>query len=190
MKMILGMYVTLMPVILAGILNMVFVKTPVYKKLRSPIDGGQTLKDGKRIFGDNKTWIGFISMIVISVLTAVAWGALCRAAGIEHMNELYSIYSNKILYNALVGAYFGASYMLFELPNSFVKRRIDIEPGKTVNKLFFVIDQIDSLFGVMLILFVTSRIPVWKYFLYIFIGGFTHIAVNLILYRLKIRRNL
>ncbi|WP_036608459.1 CDP-archaeol synthase [Oribacterium sp. P6A1] len=190
MNMILGMYITMMPVILAGILNMVFVKTPFYKKLKYPIDGGRCLSDGRRIFGDNKTYIGFFSMIVISIITTICWGAFCRLTGLESQNELYLIFPNKIWFNASVGAYFGLSYMLFELPNSFVKRRIDIEPGKTENKLFFVIDQIDSLFGVMLILFVTAGIPVWKYFCYILVGGFTHIAVNLTLYKLKIRRNL
>ncbi|ETP72970.1 CDP-diglyceride synthetase [Lachnospiraceae bacterium JC7] len=190
MKMILGMYITLMPVILAGILNMIFVKTPLYKRCKYPIDGGRCLRDGKRIFGDNKTWIGFFSMIVISIVTSVIWGAICNVTGLEEMNELYLFYRNDFWYNVSVGAYFGFSYMLFELPNSFVKRRIDIEPGKTSNTLFFVIDQIDSLFGVMLILFITSRIPVWKYFLYIFVGGFTHISVNLVLYKLKVRRNL
>ncbi len=188
--MIAGMYITLMPVILAGILNMVFVKTPLYRRFRTPMDGGLVWKDGRRVFGDNKTWIGFFSMIVISVLTSIVWGGICKAASFENLNELFKTYDNNIVYNALVGLYFGLSYMLFELPNSFIKRRLDITPGKTQNLLFFVIDQVDSLFGVMLILFVTSRIPLWKYFFYIFLGGFTHISVNLILYKLKIRRNL
>ena len=188
--MIIGMYITLMPVILAGILNMVFVKTPFYRKWKRPIDGGRVFRDGKRIFGDNKTWIGFFSMIAISIIMAVLWGLLCEIFNISHMNELYRFYRNEFWYNASVGAYFGASYMLFELPNSFIKRRMDIAPGKTTSKIFLVIDQIDSLFGVMLILFFTSSIPVWKYFFYIFLGGFTHIAVNVVLYRLKIRKNL
>jgi hypothetical protein len=53
--MIAGMYITMMPVILAGIFNMIFVKTGFYKKRRTPIDGGHVYRDGKRIFGDNKT---------------------------------------------------------------------------------------------------------------------------------------
>ena len=38
--MIIKMYVTLMPVILAGVLNMIFVKTAVYRKFKSPMDSG------------------------------------------------------------------------------------------------------------------------------------------------------
>ena len=52
------MYITLLPVILGGIGNMLFVKTVFYKKHRKPIDGG------KNIFGNNKTWIGAFSMII------------------------------------------------------------------------------------------------------------------------------
>ena len=74
-----------------------------------------------------------------------------------------------------------------------IKRRLDIECGKTntniIGKLFFVIDQIDSLIGVMLILVIFAKISWKQYFAYIFIGGFTHIMVNLFLYKIKVRRN-
>ena len=188
--MIAGMYITMMPVILAGIFNMIFVKTGFYKRHRIPIDGGHVYRDGKRIFGDNKTWIGFLSMIIISMITTILWGYLCTCFSFGNLNELYRIYDNTVLYNAGVGFYLFFSYMLFELPNSFIKRRLSITPGKTENRLFFVIDQIDSLIGVMLILFLVSGISVWKYLFYIFLGGFTHISVNFILYKLKVRRNL
>jgi len=35
--------------------------------------------------------------------------------------------------NALVGFALGFAYVLFELPNSFIKRRLDIAPGKQAN---------------------------------------------------------
>ena len=50
------MYITLLPVILAGIMNMVWCKTSLLKALKKPMDMGKCLSDGKRIFGDNKTW--------------------------------------------------------------------------------------------------------------------------------------
>ena len=50
MKTILTMYITMMPVILAGISNMVVVKRNWFKKRAKPMDGGKELKDGKRIF--------------------------------------------------------------------------------------------------------------------------------------------
>ena len=88
----------------------------------------------------------------------------------------------------------GLAYMIFELPNSFIKRRIDIPDGKTVKgfrgTIFFIVDQIDSMLGVMLVLKLLSNITLFQYIHYVMLGGLTHIAINIILYKLKIRRNL
>ena len=47
------MYVTSMPVILGGVSNMIFTKTPLYQNHRTPIDGGYVYmlpaKDGKAV---------------------------------------------------------------------------------------------------------------------------------------------
>ena len=195
MKTILTMYITMMPVILAGISNMVVVKRNWFKKRAKPMDGGKELKDGKRIFGNNKTWLGFLTMIGCSIVTHVVWGLICRLfTDMQNMNQLYLCYENTLLYNIIVGAIMGAAYMIFELPNSFIKRRLDIPDGKTERglkgKLFFVIDQLDSMFGVILVLAVASKISLLQYINYVLLGGLTHICVNLILYKLRIRRNL
>lgn len=195
MKTILTMYITMMPVILAGISNMVVVKRNWFKKRAKPMDGGKELKDGKRIFGNNKTWLGFLTMIGCSIVTHVVWGLICRLfTDMQSMNQIYLYYENTVLYNAIVGAIMGAAYMIFELPNSFIKRRLDIRDGQTEKglkgKIFFVIDQLDSMFGVILVLVVVSKIGLLQYIGYVFLGGLTHICVNLVLYKLKIRRNL
>ena len=195
MKTILTMYITMMPVILAGISNMVVVKRNWFKKRAKPMDGGKELKDGKRIFGNNKTWLGFLTMIGCSIVTHVVWGLICRLfTDMQNMNQLYLCYENNLLYNIIVGAIMGVAYMIFELPNSFIKRRLDIPDGKTERgfkgKLFFVIDQLDSMFGVILVLAVASKISLLQYINYVLLGGLTHICVNLVLYKLKIRRNL
>ena len=51
---IIKMYVTMLPVILAGILNMLFVKTKLYSRVKFPIDGGKRLSDGKRLSATTK----------------------------------------------------------------------------------------------------------------------------------------
>lgn len=182
----------MMPVILAGVLNMVFVRLPYCRKHSAPIDSGRCFIDGKRIFGDNKTWIGFFGMIGASALSQVVWGMVCLL--MPGMNYFYDFHADTILFNVGAGAFIGFAYVLFELPNSFMKRRIDIPCGKTAKgvkgKVFFVIDQIDSLIGVGLVFTVLYPMPVWQYFLYIALGALTHIAVNLILYKTKIRKNI
>lgn len=194
-KTICTMYITMMPVILAGVSNMVVVKQKWFKKIAKPMDNGKMLKDGKRILGNNKTWFGFFTMIVCSIITHFVWGFFCKISVSFHsMNQLYLYHDNTLWYNAVVGAVMGIAYMLFELPNSFIKRRLEIPDGKTEKgvkgKIFFVIDQLDSMFGVILVLAAVSKISLLQYINYVLLGGLTHICVNLILYKLKIRRNL
>ena len=191
---LLKMYLTMSPLILAGISNMVFTKTNIYKKLRKPIDNNKILKDGQRVFGDNKTWIGFLSMILFYCIFQVLFGILCNHFNINTYNELYNIQSNTILFNFIFGLIAGFVYMILELPNSFIKRRLNIPSGKTVSGIkgisFFIIDQIDSLVGVMLLLTLFSNIGFIGYIRYLFMGAITHIFINLILYLLKVRKNL
>lgn len=184
----------MLPVIIGGIMNMVFTKTPVYKKLKKPMDGGRNFRDGKRIFGDNKTWAGFFSMIIFCCISQLSEGIILKISDIDYRNEFYLRHENMLFYNMIIGILLGAAYMIMELPNSFIKRRIGIPSGKTAQgitgKIFFIIDQIDSLIGVMLILYFASGISFAKYMLYILLGGITHISVNAALYGLKIRKNL
>ena len=135
-----------------------------------------------------------VFMVVAVCLFQGINGFIGNVFGINHYNDFYNVYTNTLPYNMLVGFLLGFTYMLFELPNSFIKRRLKIPAGKTVGGflgvLFFVIDQIDSLIGVMLVLYIVSDITVGQYFLYVFVGGLTHIIINLILKLLKIRRNI
>lgn len=189
---VITMYITMLPVIIGGILNMIFTKTPIYNRLKKPIDNNKNFRDGRPILGSNKTWIGFFSMIGFCALAQVLWGMVCKTCGLFH--ELYVRNPNHFIFNLAIGSLFGFVYMLFELPNSFLKRRLGIESGKTksgiLGALFFVIDQIDSLIGVILVLYIFSDITIVQYFEYIALGGITHILVNLALYLSKIRRNL
>ncbi len=186
------MYITMLPVIAAGILNMVFVKTPLYARINRPIDNGRALRDGKRVFGDNKTWAGFFGMIVFAAAAQMLWGVACL--GFPELCPLYSRFENTPQFNLAAGAAMGFAYVLFELPNSFVKRRLDIPSGKTVRgvkgAVFFVVDQVDSLFGVAAVFALLFPMSVWEYFAYILLGAATHIAVNSILYAVRIRKNL
>ena len=179
---------------LGGIANMVFTKTKLYKKYNVPIDRNKTAWDGKPIFGPNKTWIGFVCMIVFCIIFQLLCGLCCAAFGWEEYNDLYRCQPNTASLNLLFGTLIGVAYMVCELPNSFIKRRIGIKAGKTVagvkGVLFFVIDQIDSILGVMLILALFTDIGVMGYFKYVAFGALTHIGVNLLLFALKIRRNI
>ena len=130
---IICMYITLIPLICTGVFNMIFCKFKICMKLNKPIDMGKTLKDGKRIFGDNKTIKGFIGYMMIGLICNVIWGLICNINPyLEKHNYLYVNYENTIIYNIIMGFLIGFAYALFELPNSFIKRRLDIQPGSSL----------------------------------------------------------
>ncbi len=189
-----NIYITIMPIIFGGVANMIFTKTDFYKNHSHPIDNNIKLQDNQPIFGSNKTWIGFISMVFFTTIIQLLWGLHCDYTGINTLNDFYNVYSNTPTYNVTLGALLGLTYMIFELPNSFIKRRLKIKPGKThpstIGSIFFVVDQFDSVIGIGVLLYLLSDISLVKTILYILTGGLTHLLVNLILYRLKIRKNL
>jgi CDP-diglyceride synthetase len=122
MNEVITMYVTLMPIIFAGILNMIWCRLPIAKKWQIPMDMGTTFKDGKRIFGDNKTWKGFFGYIWLSSVMYVLWGAVSNGnIFLKEHNYFYHAHTNNWQYNLLIGALLGIGYGLFELPNSFLK---------------------------------------------------------------------
>jgi hypothetical protein len=184
------------PVALAGILHMVVVKLDLFRALKVPIDGGRTI-GGERIFGANKTWRGFFFMVAASAALGAAqgllWGSWALRAGAAPL-DFAAIGRGLAGGYAVVGAVLGLGYALGELPNSFVKRRIAIEPGKTtrgaIGAAFLVIDQADSVvaaLGLAALFFGVS----WR----IVVAGtvcltLLHLAINAGLYVAGVRKNL
>lgn len=191
--MIISLYISMLPVILGGVFNMLFVKIKVLSFLRIPIDGGKSL-NGKRVFGDSKSLLGFIGMVLGTSIAAIIWGAFLKYMRLEHYNLIYKNYPNTVYFNLLSGALFGFAYMIFELPNSFIKRRFDIDATTRgrfpANMVTFVYDQIDSMIGVMLVLAIFAGLRFPQYILAVLLGGITHVAVNMILILFKVRKYL
>lgn len=153
MSMILSLYLTLMPVILAGVANMIFCKSSLLDSVNQPIDAGRLLGDGRRLFGANKTWKGFWGMVVWGLLAQLVWAYfLAHQPDLEKLHLIYAHYPNKLAINFPLGILLGLAYVVFELPNSYLKRRLDILPGKTARDAwkypFILLDQIDSLIGI------------------------------------------
>lgn len=190
--MILKLYITLMPTILAGIFNMIWCKLPILKSLKYPIDFNKTLK-GKRIFGDNKTWKGLLGYVLLNIVFTILWGYICNPS-LNHLNYFYLTHTNTLIYNLLVGTLLGLGYSLFELPNSFIKRRLNISEGKPpkgFKKIFFIfLDQADSVFGVGLVVWLFYDIGIKIYLLLVLVGALTHILLNMLLYFLHLRKNM
>lgn len=188
------MYVTLIPTVLAGIVVMIWCKLPILKAIAKPIDCGKNFLDGKRLFGDNKTWKGMLGYLIFNTLFSVLWGLVCTNQSLGSLNFFYQYHENTLTFNLLIGVLLGLGYSLFELPNSFLKRRLDITPGKTLKgfwKVFFVfLDQADSVFGVALVVWLFYPLGIGLYFLYVLIGAATHLLLNMMLYFMHLRKNM
>lgn len=189
---ILKMYLTLMPLIFSGVANMVFCKSTLAAWANYPIDGGRFLADGKPLFGANKTWKGFLGMIIFTSFFQVFWlGLLSFSSSSGKLTFYEKDYSS--LEHAMIGALLGLIYVVCELPNSYLKRRLSIAPGKEAGNswswVFIWIDQIDSLLGCIALLALFTRMTLPLYFSYILLGGVTHLLINRGLYFFKLRKN-
>ena len=194
LKILGAMYLTLLGPIVAGVMNSIWCKTGYMKCLQVPMDGGKCLKDGKRIFGENKTWKGFWGYVVLNTISMVLLGLFCKVVGIEAYNMFYQGTTNTMANNLFIGFLLGVAYGIFELPNSFMKRRLGIVPGKSltgIKKAFFVfLDQADSVFGCVLVLCFYHSMTLVFYLMYVVVGAFTHIVINMLLYLLGLRKNM
>ena len=91
------------------------------------MDFGRNFIDGKRIFGDNKTFRGFFFGWAVGFLVGIIEGFVF---GFENYPLLFSVL---IPLGALLG----------DLTGAFIKRRLSIQPGG----LLPVVDQIDFVVG-------------------------------------------
>lgn len=196
--MIFDIFVTvIIPVMLAGTLNMIWCRLPFARVLNKPIDAGKTLGDGKRLFGKNKTWKGFVGMTASGMISMAVWGGVCALfTGLGSHSLIYALYPNTLPLNLCVGALIGLCYALCELPNSFIKRRFDVEPGKryahgrALEVIFFLLDNSDSAFGCMLAICLICRLGIGEYLLGVLLGTLVHAPFNALLYTLKLRKNI
>jgi CDP-diglyceride synthetase len=144
------------PVIASGLVHLVVLKLDLLPGLRVlPIDGGAKLR-GRRVFGDNKTWRG--ALVTITTMTVTAWVLAQMHACCWHLPTLAPFAeTHPIAWGLLLGC----GYIAGELPNSFVKRQIGIGPGEggegITGRICWVVDQLDSLAGMLLFTW-----PVWQ----------------------------
>jgi len=189
--------IALVPSIIGPILCMIILKTKFLLFLNKPIDNNIVLKDGRRLFGDNKTIRGFFTYIFSTIIVSIIWGAMCKEIDILGTNNaLYIAHKNTILFNCIIGFLYGAAYAIFELPNSFIKRRFgidnsnvkDIKPMKKY--IFRLFDFIDSAIGCVLVLALFYKMTGFQYIVLVLIGGLLHYIIVFILYKLKIKKEI
>lgn len=133
------------PVVIGGVLHMMAVKKNCLPRLSMPVHTA--------MLGQNKTWRGVVLMPLFTV-----FGALCLWPA-EIALGSRAVFGPHLLTAGLVA---GLGYILAELPNSLLKRRLGIAPGATPEKarwLFIMLDQLDSGIGVAIAYYLYPGLP-------------------------------
>lgn len=148
------------PVIAGGLLHIVVMRLGWFPGLAAlPIDGGLTIR-GRRLFGDNKTLRGVLLLVVCTALMAEGQAWLVAHAD---WARRWSVAGTAGLPAWAWGALLAAGYLAGELPNSFLKRQLDIAPGASGRgwrgPVFWIIDQVDSLAGALVAIALVWRPP-------------------------------
>ena len=167
----------------APLLHAPVLRWDLLPSLKRPLDGGATLA-GRRLLGDNKTWRGALCMtggVVLATLVLWQWG-WWRAQLPDAINDSAPL---------LVGLLIGLGTVGGELPNSFLKRRLDIAPGQRRHSAggvaLAVLDQGDLVLGIWVALLPIWTMPVWLAAIAFAAISTIHAAINVIGYAIGAR---
>jgi hypothetical protein len=158
-----------LPVLGAAALHAPVLRFDLLRSLKRPIDGGRTWR-GRRLLGDNKTWRGALAMSSGPLLATLALSRL------DWYRHRLPVEANPLL----LGTILGVSTVAGELPNSFLKRRLDIAPGAQRNAALTVFDQADFVLTAWLLLRPVYRMPVREAADVFTIVAAVHVPINLI----------
>lgn len=174
--------------VIAGFAHSAWLGSRWSSRLMIPLDGGVTLR-GRRLFGDNKTVRGFVMMVPAA---AVCFAGLFSVLSFALPSAAEALWPLPPLGYLSLGAWAGFGFMAGELPNSFVKRQLDVAPGKPPKSragviVSFIVDRLDSILGMLAAISVASPTP-WKtWLLVLVIGPAIHLAFSVLLYRLGVK---
>jgi CDP-diglyceride synthetase len=160
------------------------IRLDLLKALKRPIDRGACLR-GRRLFGDNKTWRGFLVMaagVFLAALLLSRWPWYWRKLPEEIRNAG----------PAAFGALLGLGTVLAELPGSFLKRQLDVPPGEQRRSpgavLLSAWDQGDFVIGAWLLLTPVWVMPVRQVALSFVVVSVVHFLVSAVGYALGVRK--
>lgn len=175
----------LLAFVVAGTLQTAWFASPASHPFAQPLDAGLTLR-GRRLFGRNKTVRGFIVMVPAS---AGSFALLALLSGDPAALGLWPLSVPGYL---VAGAVAGFGFMAGELPNSFVKRQLDIPPGEAprtslASACHFAVDRMDSGIGMLLALSLLVAVP-WRTVAVVLIAGpFLHWTFSVVMFHLGLK---
>jgi CDP-diglyceride synthetase len=164
-------------VLVGGVAHVIVLRRDLFGSLAVPLDGGRTL-GGRPIFGPNKTWRG---LLVMTAGSAIGGALLLVASSLRETTAAA----------AATGAFLGLAYVVAELPNSFVKRRLGIAPGHRSGKLapfWYLLDQADSVIGVTIVVAIVLPGSPLDLAILLVAGTGLHAFIDLLLHATGVKR--
>lgn len=164
----------------AGFANMapIFFKNK-YKFLAKPVDLGLKFR-GKRILGDHKTLRGYFTGMVLAIIVIYLQKYLMDFSFFRKISIIDYYNINLLLLGFLMG--FGA--LFGDSVKSFIKRQLNIEPGKP----FVPWDQIDYSIGAIVFLSFIYKFEFIDMISIIIIFFLLHLLIRNIGFFLKINK--
>jgi CDP-diacylglycerol--serine O-phosphatidyltransferase len=167
----------LFPILIGGTLHMAVVKDDRFDRLAKPIH--------REWFGSTKTWRGVLAMSIFSIVGAYALDVIFGPS------LAHATFDFHRLTPAELGLALGVTFILAELPNSYVKRRLGIAAGGRADRYQFVFtlgDQLDSVVACGLLYVFALGMP-WITFLVLLpVGVVTLLIVKRALFHLGLKR--
>ena len=140
--------------------------TPVLAGGGAKMDFGRNFVDGKRVFGNNKTFRGFFFGYAIGILVGV-------------MEVVAFKFPLTFAFLIPLGALLG------DLAGAFLKRRIGIAPGG----LLPIVDQVDFVIGAVVFSLPLAMIDWQLAVTVLLITPPIHLFTNFLAYKLKLKKN-
>jgi len=161
------------PAGLANAAPIIANNTPIIKDFNRPMDLGKTFR-GVRVLGDNKTFRGLLSGMIMGLIVASVQMILFSQFTSIDSFTMDIDYSSPIV--LLMGISMGFGVLLGDAVESFFKRQAGVAPGKS----WVPFDQIDFIAGGLVFSLPFARLDARTYATTLIVMALLHPAVNLL----------
>jgi CDP-diacylglycerol--serine O-phosphatidyltransferase len=165
------------PLLFAGICHLFVIHFDLFSFLKKPLN--------INLFGHNKTYRG---IIIISFLSSLGVFFISVMEKFLDPSLQVGLGKDPLLLGFLVGLF----AMLFELPNSFLKRRLGAKSGEHPQKFksfFYFFNQADSVIGCTLLYALFCDFDFSLLVFFFFYTSLMHLVINLLFTLMKLRKN-
>ncbi|MBX2994681.1 MAG: CDP-archaeol synthase [Bdellovibrionaceae bacterium] len=174
-----GVLLLILPLFISASLHMAIVKWDLLAFAKKPLS--------QPLFGRNKTWRGFLVMPPLTLLGV----EIAHRLTLLWFADWAWLWPENPVDRWFLGLMLGLAYVLFELPNSWFKRRRGIAEGARAERnawIFIVIDQGDSALGCALCYALLWPETAPYVPMLVLIGPAVHLFGNYLLFKLKLRK--